>query len=289
MAAIQQLERSFPVSDALAAEPAAVAQAEIRALGADRVSTWRRRPLQTHYVMAAFDRIVFRTRDDLGTRQAELKFCLTVARDGSKEIAGIWTSEDWHGPVLELRRRGMAGAALLHGDGTGGMAGALDRMADGDRIDHVGRLIRLSEEMAPKRVRRSVASALRQILQAPRHREALSRLEGFAASRAGSEVPEILALWRDRLPRLDGFLAQSAALKSYLAGFDATESLKEKLSRRGQRIPACFADEADALQTMTVVAMGASQGWKVAPKIWASVRCQLRTDPALRPAIRRAM
>lgn len=286
MAAIQHLERSFPVSDSIAAEPAAAAQAEIRALGADRVSTWRRRPLQSHYVMAAFDRILFRTRDDLGTRQGELKFCLTVARDGSKDVAGIWTSEDWHGPVLELRRRGMAGADLLHGDG---LAGALDRMVGGDRIDHVGRLIRHGEELAPKRVRRSVASALRQILQATSHLEALSRLEGFAASRAATEVPEILALWRERLPRLDGFLAQSAAVKSYLAGFDAVESLKEKLSRRAQRIPACFADEADALQSMTVVAMGASQGWKVAPKIWTSVRCQLRGGPVPSPAIRRAL
>lgn len=267
VAVIQQLERSFAVST-VDSEPSDLC-------GHGCICAWRERPLPARFALVAFDSITVRLRSGPHVENGALLFCLTIEPDGTKDIAGIWSAPNWLGPVAELRRRGFEHACLLHGAPDRGLVEAIAQLPEGRHVDHVARLVRQSLEMAPQPLRNGVAHGLKPILQAAGRDEAQAQIEIFARSRNGRSFPDIVALWRDRLGALDGFLALPPALRSYLATFDAREALKDKLSRRAQCLPACFGDADKAVSAVSSAVMGFVSGWKVAPKIWSPVRRQL--------------
>jgi len=262
---IQQFERSFAVLPP---------DAEFGVAGD---GAWRDRALPPQFALLAFDTLPIRVRSSFGVRNQALLFCLTIEADGTKDIAGVWTGQDWLGPVLSLRRRGLAQATLVHGSG---LSDVSDWLPDGTQVGHVARLIRQSEDLTPMRLRRAVVTALKPILAAADRTEARAKIDALACSRLGHEVPELAALWRARLEDLGGFLAQPEGVRRFLAGFDAREALREKLSRRAERLPASFEDTEDAADALSATVMRFTPGWRVAPRIWSCVRRQLGNSPA---------
>jgi len=149
----------------------------------EECAAWRQRPLVPHYRVVYADGVYFPIRHDDQTDATPLLVVLGVDRAGHKEVlavavAGTESGPAWQGVVDDLKARGVEQIDLVVTDGDEGAIGVWERAFPAARRQRcLTHKLRNVLAKLPKRVKREVAAALKDIFAQPTREEARERLE----------------------------------------------------------------------------------------------------------------
>lgn len=189
-----------------------------------------------------------------------------VDQSGHRRLLGVTIgaeeSEDSWAELLEqLLSRGLKGVKLVIADAHAGIAKAVRRLLPEARQQRcVVHLQRNVFGKAPRRLRRRLASSMREIFRAPSLKDARQRLDELAQG-LGKQVPEALAVLLDGFPAATQFYAFPRAHWTALRTTNGIERLHAEIKRRTRSVGA-FPDRASALRLVTAVALDVATQWR---------------------------
>jgi putative transposase len=208
------------------------------------ISAWQARPLERVYPVVFFDALRVKIRDEGIVRSKAIYLALGVARDGHRDILGLWVEQTegakfWMKVFTDLRARGCEDILIAVTDGLKGMPEALEAVFPQTTLQTcVVHLIRHSLEYASQRDRRQLAAALKPIYTAPTEAAALAALEHFERSPLGQRFPTVSAAWRRAWTHVVPFLAFVPEIRRALYTTNALENVHRQLRKiiktRGQ-------------------------------------------------------
>jgi transposase-like protein len=201
------------------------------------VTAWQQRPLEPVYVAVVFDALRVKIRDEGVVQHKAVYIALGILPSGGKEILGFWIAQTegaafWQRVMTELQGRGVRDILIAMIDGLVGFPEAIHAVFPATVIHHcVVHLVRQSLQYVSWKERRSVASALRAIYQAPSEAAARTALAAFEASPWHPKYPQIAPLWHRHWERLAPALAYPLPVRRLLYSTNAIESLNMTLRK----------------------------------------------------------
>lgn len=165
------------------------------------VRTWRSRPLQDFYSVVFFDALRVKVKSGNTITPKALYLALAVKADGSREVLGIWLSDNegaayWTSVFNEIRARGCSDILIAVTDGLKGMTKAIETVYP--KTMHqtcIVHLLRNSTAFVSYKDLKQVMKEFKGIYGADNAEEAKNRLEDFAESDLGKRYSVIKQMW----------------------------------------------------------------------------------------------
>ncbi len=189
-----------------------------------------------------------------------------VDEAGHRRLLGVTIGPEeseasWAELLEQLVARGLKGVKLVIADAHAGLAKAVRRFLPEARQQRcVVHLQRNVFAKAPRRLRRRLAGAIREIFRAPSPKDARKRLDELAQG-LGRQVPEAMAVLVDGFQAATQFYAFPRAHWTALRTSNGIERLHGEIKRRIHSVGA-FPDRASALRLVTAVALEVSTQWR---------------------------
>ena len=203
----------------------------------EEVTTWQQRPLDRVYAVVIFDCLRVKIRDEGLVRSKAVYVALGVARDGCKDVLGLWIEQTegatfWLRVMTELKSRGVEDILIALIDGLVGFPDAIATAFPQTQIHHcVVHLVRRSLSYVSYKDRRQVAAELRTIYRAPTEDAARAALAKFAAGSYGERYPPIAPMWTKQWEYLRPVYAYPPDIRRLLYTTNAIESLHMQLRK----------------------------------------------------------
>ncbi len=236
------------------------------------VTAWQQRPLEPVYVAVAFDALRVKVRDEGLVQHKAVYLALGVRANGRKEVLGFWIAQTegavfWQRVMTELQGRGVRDILIAMIDGLQGFPDAIAAVFPQTVIHQcVVHLVRQSLRFVPWKDRRSLASHLRAIYQAPSEAAAEQAPAALEASAWHARYPQIVPLWRRHWEHVRPMLAYPIAARKLLYSTNAIESLNGIL-RRALKIRGSFPND-EAIGKLLYLALRNAAPRLGAPKDW---------------------
>ena len=201
------------------------------------VVAWQSRPLERMYPVVFFDALRVKIREDAVVRNKAIYLALTVRRDGTREILGLWIegtegAKFWMKVFNDLRTRGVEDILIAVTDGLKGMPEALAAVYPATTLQTcIVHLIRHSLDYANWKERKPLAAALKPIYQAASAEAAEAALSAFEAGPWGTKFPTVAASWRRAWSQVIPFFAFPAPIRKVIYTTNAIESVNAQLRK----------------------------------------------------------
>jgi putative transposase len=239
----------------------------------DEITAWQARPLERVYPVVFFDALRVKIRAEGVVRSKAVYLALGVARDGRREILGLWIEQTegakfWMKVFTDLRARGCEDILIAVTDGLKGMPDALAAIFPDTTLQTcIVHLIRHSLEYASQRDRRVLAASLKTIYAAPTEAAAGAALAAFEASPVGQRFPTVGAAWRRAWTQVIPFFTFPPPIRRALYTTNALENVHRQLRKIVKTRGHFPTDEAAtkllwlALRNVTLKWRKSSTGW----------------------------
>jgi transposase-like protein len=243
------------------------------------VLQWQSRPLERLYPVVFFDCLRVKIRDEGVVRNKAIYLALGVLPDGSRDVLGLWIEQTegakfWMKVVNDLKGRGVEDILIAVVDGLKGFPEAIGAVFAQTTIQTcIVHLIRNSLDYATWKDRKSVATALRRIYQAPSEAAAKAALEAFAEGPWGAKYPPIPSLWRRAWEHVIPFFAFPPEVRRVIYTTNAIESLHMRLRKIIKNRGHFPSDEA-ALKLLWLALKNITADWGRAAKEWKAAMNQ---------------
>ena len=157
------------------------------------VREWQSRALDQMYPIVIFDalRVKIRDADSRTVKNKAVYIALGVARDGLREVLGLWIAENegakfWLSVMNELKNRGLQDILIAVVDGLKGFPEAITAAFPDAMVQTcIVHLVRHSLNFCSWKDRKAVAADLRRIYSAPTADMAAVELDAFEEKWAG--------------------------------------------------------------------------------------------------------
>jgi transposase-like protein len=229
------------------------------------LSSWRRRSLKGSYRYLIVDTHVEHVRQDHEVFSQGVLIVMGVRETGHREIlavdVGLTENETfWSDLFKELHRRGLRGVQLVVSDDHQGLVAAIRRYFQGCQWQRCQvHFLRNLIAMVPRKRRRALASALKDLFGAPDRTQALARLEA------------LVSFYEKRYPKIADKLETEA--EQTLTCFNFPESHRRRIRttnalerlhrelRRRTRVVGIFPNPESCLRLTTALAQEQSEQW----------------------------
>ncbi len=169
----------------------------------DKVREWQSRALDRMYPFVLFGalRVKIRDADSRTFKNKAVYAALGVTRDGSREVLGLWISENegakfWLSAINELKNRGVQDVLIAVVDGLKGIPKAITAAVPDAMVQTcIGHLVRHSLNFCSWKDRKVAAAGLRRMLSAPTADLAEAELDAFVEKWA-RKYASIAPAWR---------------------------------------------------------------------------------------------
>jgi putative transposase len=226
---------------------------------------WRRRSLKDHYPYLIVDTHFEHIRQDHEVFSQGVLIIMGVRETGHREIlavdVGLTENETfWSDLFKELHQRGLRGVQLVVSDDHKGLTAAIGRYFQGCQWQRCQvHFLRNLITMVPRKMRRALVSALKDLFAAPDPTQARARLE------------ILVSFYEKRYPKIADKLETEAEQTLTCFNFpeshrrqirttNALERLHEELRRR-TRVVRIFPDPESCLRLTTALVMEQSEQW----------------------------
>jgi putative transposase len=239
----------------------------------EEVTAWQQRPLDRLYPVVIFDALRVKIRDEGLVRNKAVYLALGIDRDGQKDVLGLWVEQTegagfWLRVMTELKSRGLDDILVALVDGLVGFPEAITTIFPQTQVHHcVVHLVRQSLACASWKERKPLASALREIYQAPTEAAAEAALTTFATGPWGTRYPAIPALWRRHWPYIRPVYAYPPAIRRLLYTTNAIESLHMQL-RKILKARGHFPTDEAATKLLYLALRNIVAKWQRRPHAW---------------------
>ena len=239
----------------------------------DEVSAWQQRPLERVYAVVIFDALRVKIRDEGVVCSKAAYLALGIARDGSRDILGIWLERTeaaafWLRVMTELQSRGVQDILVALVDGLTGFPDAITTVFPQAQVHQCTvHLVRQSLRYVSYRDRRLVAGELRAIYTAPTEAAALTGLTAFEHGTWAERYPLIAPLWRRHWEYLAPVFAYPPAIRRMLYTTNAIESLNMQL-RKIIKTRGHFPNDEAATKLLYLALRNVVAKWKNSSQQW---------------------
>jgi transposase-like protein len=239
----------------------------------EEVTTWQQRPLDRVYAVVIFDCLRVKIRDEGLVRSKAVYLALGVARDGCKDVLGLWIEQTegatfWLRVMTELKSRGVEDILIALIDGLVGFPDAIATAFPQTQIHHcVVHLVRRSLGYVSTKDRAQVVDALRTIYRAPTEDAARAALTQFAAGPFGERYPPIAPMWTKQWDYLRPVYAYPPDIRRLLYTTNAIESLHMRL-RKIIKTRGHFPNDEAATKLLYLALRNIVATWSLPSKEW---------------------
>lgn len=239
----------------------------------EEVTAWQQRPLERVYPVVIFDALRVKIRDEGLVRNKAVYLALGVARDGTKDVLGLWIEQTegasfWLRVMTELKSRGVDDVLIALIDGLVGFPEAILAVFPQAQIHHcMVHVVRRSIHYVSVKDRRAVADALKEVYRAPTEAAAETALTTFAASPWGERYPPIVTLWRAHWEYIRPVFAYPPGVRRLLYTTNAIESLHMQL-RKIIKVRGHFPNDEAATKLLYLALRNIVAKWKAASREW---------------------
>src|SRR4028118_639787 len=167
----------------------------------DEVRAWQNRPLDSVYPILYLDALQVKVKSQGRVVNKAIYLAFGVNLSGHKEVLGIWAAETegakfWLQVITEIKNRGVQDIYIACVDGLRGFAEAIEAVFPRTQVQLcLVHLVRYSLNFVAPKVRKDVASDLKNIYQAATLTEAERQLAEFEEKWKQS-YPLIARSWR---------------------------------------------------------------------------------------------
>ena len=161
----------------------------------DEIATWQQRPLDPVYPLVFFDALRVKIRDEGMVRNKAIHIALGVRADGAKEALGLWLelnegAKFWLRVMNELRNRGVEDILLAVVDGLKGFPDAITAVFPDAIVQTcIVHLLRNSMDFVSWKVRKGLATALKEIYRAAQRGGGRAGSDGVRGGPLGHPLP----------------------------------------------------------------------------------------------------
>jgi putative transposase len=245
----------------------------------EEVSTWQGRTLDPVWPIVYLDALFVKIRDGGPVRSKAVYIALGVNMDGTKEVLGLWTSENegakfWLGVLTELKNRGLSDILVACCDGLKGFPEAIEAALPRTTVQTcLVHQVRSSCRHVSFKEQRAVAKDLRAVYTAATEAEALDALAAFETTWE-ARYPSIARAWLENWSRLAPFFAFPLEIRRAIYTTNAIESLNRQL-RKTLKTRGHFPNDQSALKVIYLALGIAAKRWTMPFKDWGRVLQQL--------------
>jgi putative transposase len=239
----------------------------------EEVTAWQQRPLERVYPVVFFDALRVKIRDEGLVRNKAVYLALGVARDGTKDVLGLWIEQTegasfWLRVMTELKSRGLEDVLIALIDGLVGFPEAIRTVFPQAQIHHcMVHIVRQSIRYVSVKDRRAVAAALKEIYRAPTEAAAEAALSTFGASAWSERYPPIATLWRAHWEYIRPVFTYPPDIRRLLYTTNAIESLHMQL-RKIIKVRGHFPTDEAATKLLYLAVRNITTKWKRPSREW---------------------
>jgi transposase-like protein len=233
----------------------------------EHVAAFRQRPLEGAYPYLWLDAKIERVREAGGVRQKALVIAYAVHESGRREVIGLdvgaaETEAFWTEFLHSLRARGLHGVRLVVSDAHQGLRNAIARVLDAPWQRCTVHFLRDMLGHVAKAQQPMIATAIRQIFNAPDDQEARQRL-GDVCERLQGPAPKVARLLEDAEPDLLAFYAFPKDHWPKLRSTNPLERFNREVGRRTD-VVGIFPNDAALIRLAGMVLIEQNDEWLVA-------------------------
>lgn len=239
----------------------------------EEVKAWQERPLDAMYPLVFMDALQVKIRDEGTVRNKAIYLALGIARNGQKEVLGIWVEQTegakfWLRVVTELKNRGVKTILMAVVDGLKGFPEAIQAVFPDAQVQGcIVHLLRNSLEFCNWKDRKLVAAELKGIYKALTPEAAADRLAEFEAGTWGKKYPPIGRIWRRAWEQVIPFFAYPEEVRKILYTTNAIESLNSRL-RKSLKTRGHFPNDEAATKLIYLAIRNISAKWTMPVHAW---------------------
>lgn len=239
------------------------------------VRAWQNRALDSVYPVVIFDCLRVKIRDEGIVRNKAVYLALAIARDGSRDVLGIWIEKQegakfWLKVMNELKNRGLQDILIAVVDGLKGFPEAINAVFPETIVQTcIVHLVRHSLNFCSYKDRKGVAADLKAIYRAETAEVAEDRLKVFE-DRWDDRYPSIGQSWRRNWEKVIPFFVFPADVRRIIYTTNAIESLHMTIRKIIKTRGSFPTDEAAtkliylAVRNAGQIAKANTYGWKTA-------------------------
>jgi transposase-like protein len=233
----------------------------------EHVTAFRQRPLEGAYPYLWLDAKIERVREPGGVRQKALVIAYAVHESGRREVIGLdvgaaETEAFWTEFLHSLRARGLTGVRLVVSDAHQGLRNAIARVLDAPWQRCTVHFLRDMLGHVAKTQQPMIATAIRQIFNAPDDQEARQRL-GDVCERLHGPAPKVARLLEDAESELLAFYAFPKDHWPKLRSTNPLERFNREVGRRTD-VVGIFPNDAALIRLAGMVLIEQNDEWMVA-------------------------
>jgi putative transposase len=232
------------------------------------VRAWQSRPLEPVYMIVYLDALMVKMRHDGRVENRAVYVAVGVAREGYKEVLGLWTSASegakfWLQILTEIRNRGVNEILIACVDGLKGFPEAIQAVYPKTQVQLcIVHMVRNSLNFVNWKERKLVAADLKQVYRSATVEEAEQQLTALE-QRWDSKYALIGKMWRRHWAGIVPFFEYPEEIRRSIYTTNVVESLNMTL-RRVIKTRASFPNEEAALKLIYLALTNVSKKWKPA-------------------------
>ena len=202
----------------------------------EKVQEWQNRPLDSIYPILFLDALVCKVRDEGRIINKHVYLAMGINMDGQKEVLGIWMEKTegakfWLSVITDIQNRGVEDIYIACVDGLKGFPEAINAVFPKTEVQLcIVHLIRNSLRYVSWKIRKEVATDLKNIYRAVNAEVAKKELDTFAA-KWDVKYPMISKSWKSNWEKVIPFLAYPEDIRRVIYTTNAIESLNMTLRK----------------------------------------------------------
>lgn len=202
----------------------------------EEAEAWQNRGLDKVYPIIFLDAIVVKAREDNRVINKAVYLALAINMDGSKEILGLWISNNegakfWLSIVTELKNRGLQDVFIFCVDGLKGLPEAINSVYPKSQVQLcIVHMVRNSLKFVPHKEKKNVATDLKKIYSSVNEEQAKKELNSFK-EKWDNKYPTIADSWQRNWAEIIPFLAFPDDIRKAIYTTNAIESVNFTLRK----------------------------------------------------------
>ena len=245
----------------------------------DKVSAdglaWRNRPLEPLYLIAWFDGIVFKVREDSKVINKTMYIAIGLRTDGKKEVLGLWlgkneSSSFWMGVLTDIKARGVEDILITATDNLNGFTETIKTIFPQAATQLcIVHQLRNSTKFVVWKDKKEFAKDLKAVYTAPTKEAAWAALQDCKA-KWNSKYSYAIKSWQQNWDELTVFFNYPAEIRTIIYTTNIIENLNGKIRKYTKNKLSFPTDEA-VNKSVYLAVREATKKWSMPIRNWGVI------------------
>jgi len=244
-----------------------------------RLKEWQQRPLESHYPFVWLDAIHYKVRESGTYRGKAVYTVLGLKLDGTKEILGLYLSENeganfWLSVLTDMSNRGVKNILIASVDGLSGFPDAINSIFPETEVQLcIIHQIRNSMKYVASKNQKAFMADLKPVYKAVSKEAAEVALDELE-ERWGKQYPIVIRSWRNKWHNLSVYFKYPEPIRKVIYTTNAVEAVHRQF-RRLTKTKGAFPNENSLMKLLFVGIQNMTKKWTMPIHNWNLTLSQL--------------